>query len=406
MTQPSSITDTERKLVIALWMPYIPRGDMSPHVTQQLTDAMWEGSAPFASYALNRVAAWLEGDAAFKGDDIFDVAWSDLEVSTPVFSKKGRTQAKPRVCTLSRKEDGATWTVTFASAKYRDVPEITLSRIGSDGREFGIARGEITTGEPGSGNRHGFSNCPPPVKGTVEGDIEYGAFDDLCDFCTAIRGSLPDRHLDVPPEQAVTFAHLERLENMMPILDLDDGLPGRVCSHRHLMIATVANKLAGRWMRGQYAPLIDGLRERGAEWGKAVISYNDSDYRCCLVDFSDGSIGLFSDNTASCADEHAYVARLEMDGDTVKSVSVHLLRDSDYDGMVAAIGEGSAQPDYVHDYDRGATSFPGGRDGWAAMTMFLWQSMADSTYALKDGRLDEGCRYWQVDAASVPAARG
>lgn len=406
MTQTSPISAQERQLIIERWLPYIPQGDMSPRATQQLTDAMWECSAPIASFVLNRVAAWLDGAVPFKGDDVFDVAWSEQEVSSPVFSKKGRAPAKPRVCTISRREDGASWTVSWSMAKYRDVPEIAISRVDHEGQSLGIVRGEITTGEPGSGNRERFSDCPPPVKGTVEGDIEYGAFDDLCDFSQAIRGSLPEGHLNVPLEQAVTYAHLERLKDIMPILAADGGLPGRLCAYRHLMVAGAANKAAGRWMSGQYAPLIAGLRERGAEWGKSVMSYNDSDYRCCLIDFADGSIGLFSDNAASCAVEHAYVARLEMDGGAVTSVAVHLLRGSDYEGLVTAIGEGHARPDYVHDYASGTTSFPGGRDGWAAMTMFLWQSMADSTYALKDGRTEDDCHYWQPDAAAVSAAHG
>jgi hypothetical protein len=382
---------------------------MSPHAMQMLTDSMWECSAPLASYVLNRVAAWLDGEDPFKGDETFDIAWEESPApATAVFSKKGRSPVHPRVCTLTRREDGATWIVTWSSAKYRDVPEISLSLIDADGRNLDIVRGEITTGEPGSGNRHRFSNCPAPIKGTVEGDIEHGAFDDLCDFCDAIRGSLPEGHLDVPFENAVTFAHLARLEGLEEILTADGGLPGRLCGYRHKVCASVANTVAGVWMRDKYAPLIAGLRERGAEWGKGVLSYNDSDYRCCVVDFADGSIGLFSDNTASCEDEHAYFARIVADGDDVKSVAVHVLRkDEDYQAKIDLIGAGAAQPDYAHDYQFCLTSFPGGRHGWIGMTMFLWQSMADVTYALEDGRLDEDCSYWRNrDAGNAPAVRG
>lgn len=406
MRELASITDKERKLIAECWLPYIPQGDMTPRVMQTLADAMWECSAPFASYVLNRVAAWLDGDTPFAGDDVFEVAWDDTGKASPsVFANKGRNPAQKRVCTLSRKNDGATWLVTWMPGKYRDVPEIALSRIDHAGEKLDIVRGEITTGEPGSGNRHRFSNCPPPVKGTVEGDIEYGAFDDLCGFCAAIRGSIPDNLLEVEKKDAVTFAHLARLQDLEPILELDGGLPGRLGAVRHAMVVRMVNTVAGKWMRGQYAPLIAGLRERGAEWGKGVMSYNDSDYHCCVVGFADGSIGLFSDNAASCADQHAYVARLEMDGDGVKSVGVHVFHgdDNDYRVKIAAIGEGSARPDFVYEYESRTPSFPGGRDGWYGMTMFLWQSMADSTYALEDGILKTDCWYWQ-DADSEETA--
>jgi hypothetical protein len=405
MTELASITVTERKLISESWRPDLPWGGMNPHAMQMLTETMWECSAPLASYALNRVAAWLDGKVPFKGDETFDVAWEGSPApATTVFSKKGRSPVHPRTCTLTRREDGATWVVTWSSAKYRDVPEISLSLIDASGQKLDIVRGEITSGEPGSGNRHRFSNCPPPIKGTVEADIEYGAFNDLRDFCDAIRGSLPEGHLAVPFESAVTFAHLSRLQGLEKILTADGGLPGRICALRHILCAKVANTVAGAWMRDKYVPLIAGLRERGAEWGKGALSYNDSDYRCCLVDFADGSIGLFSDNTASCADEHAYVARLETDGDAVKSVAVHVVgKDEDYQAKIDAIGAGDSQPDYTYDYEFCQTSFPGGRMGWIGMTMFLWQSMADSTYALKDGRLDEDCSYWRSgDAPAVP----
>jgi hypothetical protein len=320
-----------------------------------------------------------------------------------VFSKLGRAKDTKRSCTVYRKDDGATWIVTWGRAEYRDVPEIVLSRIDPAGEKIDIVRGEITTGGPGSGNRHGFSNCPPPVTGTVEADIEYGGFEHLCTFCSAIRGSVPDELLKVVLREAVTFAHLPRLESLKPILDADGGLPGRLCEARHELVVQYATSSAAEWMLSQYQPLISGLRERGAEWGKAVISYNDSDYHCCVVEFSDGSVGLFSDNSATLADQRAYVARLEMEGERVKSVGVHVFHedDDDYRVKIAAIGHGGARPDFAFDYEEEIASFPGGRYGWYGMTMFLWQSMADSTYALQDGKLDEGCWYWRPDAMDL-----
>ncbi|NTF23558.1 hypothetical protein G6L37_34875 [Agrobacterium rubi] len=395
----TGISIQEARLITRRWIPEIREGKMDARVVQSLTDSIYEGSAPFASFVLNRVAAWLEGGKPFTGDDVLEVSWSrsDDAAALSVFSKKGRNRKEGnRSCTISRPADGASWVVSWGRAEYRDVPEIVLDRIGSAGEKLGIARGEITTGEPDSGNRHRFSDCPDPVKGTVEADIVLGGFDDLWDFCAAVRGSMPDSLLAVDLEETVTFAHLSRLEDIAPIMEADGGLPGRLCRTRHEMIVTIANGVHGHWMRDQYDQLILGLRDRGAVWGNGVISYNDSDYHCCVIDFSDGAVGLFSDNSATCADERAYVAKVISDNGNVSSVEVYLCAAGtrDYGGKIAAIGDGTALPDYVHDYTQFETTTPGGRAGWAAMIMFLWQSMADVEYGLKDGRLNESPSYW------------
>jgi hypothetical protein len=396
MSEPQ-ISQQEKHLIIGSWLPDIPFGDMTPRSMQQLTDAIWESSAPLASYALNRVGTWLDGSKPFNGDETFDVAWSSGETKLTVFKNKGRGAEPDRICTLTRKADGARWEVKWAKAKYRDVPEISLSRVSDDGNLIEICNGEITTGEPGTGNRHGFSNCPPPVRGSVEGFVRLGAFDDLVEFCSAVRPSMPDTLFNVSLEKTATFAHLQRLEELMLLLAADGGLPGRLCKRREDMVVRIANASAAKWMQTQYAPLIAGLRERGAEWGKGLIAYNDADYRCCLVDFDDGTIGLFSDNAATCSDERSYVARLNMKDGAVTGVEVHLLRDAEasYADEIAAIGARAASPDFVHDYESRSVSFPGGRDGWIAMNMFLWQSMADSTYALDDGKIETDSYFWR-----------
>jgi len=406
MTGAVGLSRQEQELITSRWIPDIPEGPMTPRAVQRLTDAIWEGSAPLASFVLNRLAAWLEGDAPFNGNDVFEVSWERQQQSqtSRVFSRKGRNNVNDtRTCTLYRHDDGATWAVTWGRGEYRDVPEISLSRIDAGGEKLHIASGEITTGEPRSGNRHGLSDCPPPVKGTVEADIASGGFKDLWAFCSAIRASMPEDLLAVDLKDAVTYAHLSRLEDIAPIMEADGGLPGRLCGIRQDMIVHIVNGVHGHWMRDKFAPLVSGLRERGAEWGKAVMSYNDRDYHCCVIDFSDGSVGIFNDNSATCADESAYVARLEMVGDAVKSVGVYLFDAGarDYASKIEAIGNRAARPDYVHDFETTVTTTPGGRAGWAAMVMYLWQSMADSTYALNDGRLDESPSYWGGTAALI-----
>ncbi len=388
MRELVSITDKERKLIADGWYPHVPKMEMDVTLMQLMKNGLEECSSPLASYVLNRVGEWLDGGDRFHGDRTFDANW--------------REQGDDKTCTLSRKSDGAKWTVTWGRHEYlRGARALTISWIDRDGKEIGIATGEITTKLPGSGNRLGLTNIfgfsSSPVLGTVDGHARTGAFNDLCAFSEAVRGSIPDKLLKGNKKQAVTVAHVSRLKSLEKILEADGGLPGRICAARQMMATVDVCRIAGDWMQKQYAPLIEGLRDQGAEWGKGILSYNDMDYYCCLVDFSDGSIGLFSDNIASCADEHAYLARLEMDGDIVNSVAVHVFHkgDDDYQAMIDAIGEGSAVPDFVYDYEHQTPSFPGGRYGWYGMHMFLSQSLADCIYGLKSGEIDEeDARYW------------
>jgi hypothetical protein len=393
MRELASITDKERRLIADAWLPHVPGVDMGMTLMQFMMNAMAESSAPLASYVLNRVAEWLDGASRFHGDGLFGAIWTETEDT--------------RVCTLSRKADDATWVVTWGPHEYlRGAVALTISGIGASGERQDIAIGEITTSAPGSGNRHGFDNAPTPVLGTVEGHACIGAFDDLCDFATAVRASIPDKLLEVEKQDAVTFAHVSRLEALDKILEADGGLPGRLCAVRQMLVVGGVNRIAGEWRRPQYPGLIDGLRSRGAVWGNGILSYNDSDYYCCLIDFSDGSIGLFSDNVATCADQHAYVARLEMSAGIVNSVAVYVFRetDNDYQGKIDAIGAGLADPDFVYDYVRQVPSFPGNRYGWYGMNMFLWQSLTDSIYGLESDRLEGGSRYWSKDSADAPTA--
>jgi hypothetical protein len=399
MREFPSITDQERKLIAEGWYPHVPKAEMDVTLMQFMTNGLTECSAPLASYVLNRVGEWLDGGERFRGDGTFEANW--------------REQGDEKTCTLSRKSDGALWAVDWGRHEYLpDARAITISLIDQDGERIEIATGEITTKRPGSGNRLGLTNflgfAISPVVGTVDGYVRTGAFDDLCAFSDAVRGSIPDKLLKVNKKNAVTVGHVSRLKSLDRILEADGGLPGRICAARQMMATADVCRIAGDWMQEQYAPLIEGLRDQGAVWGKGMLSYNDMDYYCCLVDFSDGSIGLFSDNIAACADEHAYVARLETDGDIVNSVAVHVFRkgDHDYQAMIDAIGEGSALPDFVYDYERQTPSFPGGRYGWHGMNMFLWQSLSDCVYGLRNGEIDEeDARYWlgspEDDGASL-----
>jgi hypothetical protein len=388
MRELASISDKERKLITDGWYPHVPKAEMDVTLMQFMTNGLAECSAPLASYVLNRVGEWLDGGERFRGDKTFESGWSE--------------QGDEKTCTLSRKSDGATWAVTWGRHEYlAGARALTISQIGQNGEKTDIVTGEITTKLPGSGNRLGLTNffgfSRSPVLGTIDGYVRTGAFNDLCAFSAAIRGSIPDKLLKVNKKQAVTVGHVSRLKSLEKILEADGGLPGRICAARHMMATADICRFAGDWMREQYAPLIEGLRDQGAVWGKGVLSYNDMDYYCCLVDFSDGSIGLFSDNISACADEHAYVARLEMDGDVVKSVAVHVFRKDDdgYQAKINEIGEGTARPDFVYDYDRKLPSFPGGRYGWYGMSMFLWQSLTDCLYGLRNGEIDEeDARYW------------
>ena len=385
------LTKDEMELVVGSWYQPIPRGELEPVHMQRIMDAKFDSSSPLASYVLNRTVAWLEGGERFEGDERLMTTWNG--------------SGRDRSCVLTDKEDGAAWKVSwFDTYNKADRPAVKLSRFCGDGRWNDVAGGEITTGEPGSGNRHRFSNAPPPVRGTVEADIEVGAFDELCGFCDAVRGSMPEELLRTRAD-TVTFAHASRFEALYPILDADGGLPGRLCQAREGLVAIMATQSVCGWIGGRYAALAEGLREAGAEWGRGVLNYNDLDYSCCVIDMNDG-VALFNDNAATCADQRAYVARFAEEDGKLASISVHVFgEDEDYQAKVEAIRNGSDRPDFVFDGPSGTPSFPGGRMGHAGMAMFFWQFMSDSLYALERGKLDTASGYWPPagkEPASVP----
>jgi hypothetical protein len=244
--------------------------------------------------------------------------------------------------------------------------------------------------------------------------MRLGAFDELCRFAQAIRVSLPESLLvheyDGDPDMDclvylpfVSVKDIGGLAVSKELLEADGGLPGRLCQARHAFVTAKACYHVGNWMHERLVPLAEGLRDVGAVWGKAVQSYNDGDYFCAVVDFRDGPIGLFSDNAATGFEQHAYVARLLMDGDLVKAVEVHLFdNDEDYHVKIAGIGEGAVGPAFVYDYEAKKPSFPGGRDGWTAMNLFFSQFTSDSNYALEEPNLDADCDYWrQPEGADI-----
>jgi hypothetical protein len=237
--------------------------------------------------------------------------------------------------------------------------------------------------------------------------MRLGAFAELCRFAQAVRPSMPERLLvhqyDGDPDMEVLvylpFVSVKDIGGLAvskELLEADGGLPGRLCQARHAFVMARACYHVGNWMRERLVPLAEGLRDVGAVWGKAVQSYNDGDYFCAVVDFADGSVGLFSDNAATGSEQHAYVARIRTDWDSVGTVEVHLFdNDEDYQVKIAQIGEGSVRPDFAYDFEARQPSFPGGRDGWTAMNLFFSQFVSDSIYALEEPNLEMDGEYWK-----------
>lgn len=385
-----SLNDDERKLVLAGWFPGFPDHRLevpSPRDMQLLLDAKWEASAPLASYVLNRTAAWLEDGPPFAGDREFMSTWTG--------------EGDTRACTLTRKTDGAAWKISWDLARYRKVktPEMTLSRgTGGGGWEV-LATGEITTGEPGSGNRQGFSNCPEPVAGTVEAEIHYGGFPFLVEFAQAVYGSMPKGHFDTL-ENTVTFYHQLRLEGLGDLIRADGGLPGKLCAARDELVTIIVAGMGADWARTGYKDLAEGLRQAGAVWGQGVMVYNDLDYSCCVIETPDG-VALFNDNAATLADERAYVSRfVEEDGRT-KHVLVYVFKeDESYPAKVEGIMDGTAEPDFSFDFDTRLPRFAPGRTGVGGMTMFFWQFLSDRMFAISDGNLNSKDRYWATPVSA------
>lgn len=375
------------KLLAAQGVPGFPAADYDIDEIQFVLGVLYDRVQPLASYVLNRVNVWLEGDGRWKGDDYFDASWHD--------------DGAFRSCILTRKSDAATWVVDWSLKRfYPEVPCISISSHSITTGSTLIAHGDISAGGRGAGGLK-------ISKGAVEGQMRLGAFDDLCRFAQAIMVSMPASLLvhefngdpDLECLVYLPFVGLKDIGGLAvssELLDADGGLPGRLCQARHAFVTAKACYHVGNWMRGRLAPLAEGLREVGAVWGKAVQSYNDGDYFCAVVDLADGSIGLFSDNAATGFDQHAYVARLCMEGAVVKSVEVTMFdNDEDYQAKIAAIGEGAAAPDFTYDFEAKKPSFPNGRHGWTAMNLFFSQFTLDSNYALEEPNLETDCEYWR-----------
>jgi hypothetical protein len=373
------------KLIAAQGTPQYPRGHYDIDEMQIVLGSLYDRVQPLASFVLNRVNVWLEGDGRWGGDEVFDAAWDG--------------NGAERSCTLTRKSDGATWIVDWYPKQFR--PEVTEIAISSHEPGLGstrIAHGDISLGGRGAGGLK-------ISKGAVEGQMRTGALDGLCRFAQAVRGSMPPNLLvfeyDGDPDMdwtaflpAVGIVHAAALEK--PLLAADGGLPGRLCQARYAFVTSLACGAVGNWMRERLLPLAEGLRGIGAEWGKAFQSYNDGDYSCAVVDFQDGSVGLFSDNAATGFDQHAYVARIRPDWDSVGSVEVHIFDNGeDYQAKITAIDENRVSPDFVYDYEARRPFFPGGRNGWAAMNLFFSQFTSDSNYALEEANLEADVEYWR-----------
>jgi hypothetical protein len=382
----SDLSVDDLKLLAAQGVPGFPDADYDIDEMQFVLGILYDRVQPFASYVLNRVNVWLEGDGRWGGDDAFEAAWNG--------------DGAERSCILTRKNDGTTWIVDWSPKRLR--PEVTAISISSYSAGLGstpIAHGDISLGGNGAGGLK-------IAKGAVEAQMRLGAFDELCQFAQAIRPSMPDRlivhEFDGDPDMEVLaylpFVSVKDIGGLAvskELLEADGGLPGRLCQARHVFVTAKACYHVGNWMRERLVPLAEGLRDVGAVWGKAVQSYNDGDYFCAVVDFADGSVGLFSDNAATGFDQHAYVARIRPDWESVGTVEVHLFdNDDDYQAKIAGIGEGAVGPAFVYDFEAKKPSFPGGRDGWTAMNLFFSQFVSDSIYALEEPNLDADCDYW------------
>lgn len=375
------------KLIAEQGVPGFPDADYDVDEIQFVLSVLYDRVQPLASYVLNRVNVWLEGDGRWGGDEHFDASWHD--------------DGAFRSCTLTRKSDGVTWVVDWSLKRfYPEVPGISISSHSITTGSTLIAHGDISAGGRGAGGLK-------ISKGAVEGQIRLGAFDDLCRFAQAIRVSMPASLLvheftGDPELECLVYLPFVGLKDIgglavaKELIDADGGLPGRLCQGRHVFVTAQACYHVGKWMRDRLVVLADGLREAGAVWGNAVQSYNDGDYFCAVIDLSDGSIGLFSDNAATGFDHHAYVAHLRLDGGAVGAVEVHLFANGEnYQAKVAGIGRGTASPDFVYDFEAKTPSFPGGRNGWTAMNMFFSQFVSDSIYAIKELNLVDGKDYWK-----------
>lgn len=378
-----SLTEDEKTLVLKSGVPTFSNWSSDEpfdiDTVQLAMSHLSDFPGPLASYVLNRLTVWLEQDGVrWAGDDLLEASWSG----------EGAT----RTCRLTRTDGSGSWVVDWHPKWFTpELNEITLTRVDASGAEIEIANGVIADGKGRA--------KPKSWKGAVEGLMRLASLDDLCAFSSAIVNSIPAELLETTEEfesfmPSVNIMHAVHLEDMQPLMAATGGLPGRLCQAWAAFTAIETGKIFAGWMRNEFLPLIEGLREVGAEWGKGVVSYNDGDYSCCVVDYSDGAFGLFSDNAATGDNPHAYLARFDVQDGIVRSVGVYKLDSrEDYNERVVAIG-GGAGPDFVYDYESQMPSFPGGGAGWDAMALMYWQFVCDVTDALDEPNVKAGRSFW------------
>lgn len=374
------LTDEEIDLIMDGWQPEFPT-ELEVGNMQRMIDGIVGCSDPLTSHLLNRIHVWLapEGEP-WQGDDRFDAVWTD--------------GGKKKTCTLTNREDASEWRVSWF-VKYSD-PEIVLERRLEDGSFAEVAEGKVEDGKRVERSRMTVITNVPTTVGSVYGYTSYGAFEDVCDFARAVSPSMPDE-LKAVTKGTVTWENHYLLESLEPMLVRDGGLPGELCFARHSIIAAYGTGVGAKWIRSKQEALAEGLRAAGAVWGEGYLSYNDSDYRCCVVDMADGKTGFFNDNTASCADVSAYVAWFDKDENGVTALSSYVFRkDEEIHETMPKVVAGEITPDFNYDFAARFPKFKEGRMGNAALVMLFWQFLADNTFALEDGTLNTGDGYWEA----------
>ncbi|NTF23557.1 hypothetical protein G6L37_34870 [Agrobacterium rubi] len=372
------LTEAEWAIVRAR-EPFFHQGSYDLDEIAVVMDILTDRIQPFASYVLNRVFVWLEGDGRWAGDDVIAAEWREIEGG--------------RSCVLTRKADGATWTVDLRPK--RQAPETTQITISV--YELGTGTTQIARGDLSNGGKDSIGMRIR--EGAVEGLMHLSAFEDLCAFSEAIRGSMPRVLIDLPEDTdfhsflpMVRVVHAATIDE--DVLRADGGLPGRLCKARQAHVTSLACASVGAWMRDRLLPLSEGLRSAGAGWSEGVMVYNDGDYSCASVDFADGAKGYFSDDGGSPFEYHSFVARLGIGETSLETLSVYALRSADIPSQVALIVADEVAPDFIYDFAAWKPSFPGGRNGWTAMSLLFWQFATDSQQALEEGSIEVGGRWF------------
>lgn len=383
------LTDDEIDLIMACWQPEFPNhleiGNM-----QRMLDGIIGCSDPLTSHLLNRIHVWLapEGER-WEGDDRIGTIWSD--------------DGKKKTCELTNRGDGSSWRVSWF-VKYRD-PEIVLERCLEDGSFVEIAEGKVEDGKRVERSQMTVVTDVPTTIGSIHGYTSHGAFEDACDFAQAISPSM-SAELKAVTKGTVTWENHYLLESLEPLLIKDGGLPGELCFARHSIVSAYGTGVGARWIASKHEALAEGLRAAGAVWGESYISYNDTDYRCCVVDMGDGNTGFFHDNTASCADVSAYVAWFEKGEGGVTALSSYVFRkDEEIHEVMPKVIAGDVAPDFRYPFPNKFPEFGGGRMGHAAVAMLFWQFLADHNFALRDGKLKTKDGYWSAANPTPSATR-